>query len=93
MASSMILSVVTFAYGFAAVLYTVSWIFKKDLPGKIATGLTVAGVIGNTAGILLRWRESYVLGYGHVPLSNKYESLVFFCAYNCGYLSLCRKQI
>jgi cytochrome c-type biogenesis protein CcsB len=30
-----------------------------------------------TAGLLLRWRESYQLGYGHAPLSNLYESLVF----------------
>jgi cytochrome c-type biogenesis protein CcsB len=29
------------------------------------------------AGILLRWRESYQIGYGHAPLSNLYESLVF----------------
>jgi cytochrome c-type biogenesis protein CcsB len=31
-----------------------------------------------TAGILLRWVESYRLGFGHAPLSNMYESLVFF---------------
>ena len=29
------------------------------------------------AGIILRWRESYQIGYGHAPLSNLYESLVF----------------
>jgi cytochrome c-type biogenesis protein CcsB len=31
-----------------------------------------------TAGILWRWVESYRLGIGHAPLSNMYESLVFF---------------
>jgi len=36
------------------------------------------GTLGiQTAGILLRWVESYRLGYGHAPLSNLYESLVF----------------
>jgi cytochrome c-type biogenesis protein CcsB len=29
------------------------------------------------AGIILRWWESYQIGYGHAPLSNLYESLVF----------------
>jgi cytochrome c-type biogenesis protein CcsB len=29
-------------------------------------------------GIILRWVESYQLGIGHAPLSNLYESLVFF---------------
>jgi cytochrome c-type biogenesis protein CcsB len=30
-----------------------------------------------TVALLLRWWESYQLGYGHAPLSNLYESLVF----------------
>jgi cytochrome c-type biogenesis protein CcsB len=42
--------------------------------------VTWAAWLGNTAGILLRWYESYQIGegYGHAPLSNLYESLVFF---------------
>jgi cytochrome c-type biogenesis protein CcsB len=32
----------------------------------------------HTASIGLRWVESYQLGIGHAPLSNLYESLVFF---------------
>ena len=78
MNSSGILSVVTFVYGFAAFLYVASWIFKKPGPGKLATGVTIAGLMGNITGIALRWIESYKLGYGHAPLSNLYESLVFF---------------
>jgi cytochrome c-type biogenesis protein CcsB len=31
-----------------------------------------------TAGILLRWVESYQLGIGRAPLTNMYESVVFF---------------
>jgi cytochrome c-type biogenesis protein CcsB len=38
----------------------------------------MVGLIGNTAGILMRWVESYQLGIGHAPFSNLYESLVFF---------------
>ncbi len=78
MNNSTILSIVTFVYGFAALLYVISWIFNKELPGKIATWVTIAGATGNAGGIILRWVESYQQGMGHAPLSNKYESLVFF---------------
>ncbi|MBW1837005.1 MAG: c-type cytochrome biogenesis protein CcsB [Deltaproteobacteria bacterium] len=78
MSSSYLLSIVTFVYGLAALLYIVSWIFKKPLPGKIATWTTLAGVAGNTIGMIMRWVESYRMGIGHAPLSNMYESLVFF---------------
>ncbi|MDJ0782340.1 MAG: c-type cytochrome biogenesis protein CcsB [Desulfosarcinaceae bacterium] len=78
MTSSQLLSIITFVYAAAGFAYLAGWIFKKDLPGKIGTGLAVAAVVGNLGGILLRWRESYALGIGHAPLSNLYESLVFF---------------
>jgi cytochrome c-type biogenesis protein CcsB len=42
--------------------------------GAILAGVTL---LIQTAGIVLRWVESYQLGYGHAPLSNLYESLVF----------------
>lgn len=78
MTSSYLLSIITFIYGLSAFLYIFSWIFKKPFPGKLATWITIIGVGGNTAGILMRWVESYKLGIGHAPLSNMYESLVFF---------------
>lgn len=78
MSSSNILSIITFVYGLAGVLYIFAWIFKKPGCGKLATWVATIGVIGNTAGILLRWVESYRLGIGHAPFSNLYESLVFF---------------
>ncbi len=78
MSSSNLLSVVTFIYGLSAVLYITAWIFEKPFPGKVATWTAVLGVVGNVLGILLRWAETYKIGYGHAPLSNLYESLVFF---------------
>lgn len=32
----------------------------------------------HTTGLIFRWVESYQLGIGHAPLSNFYESLIFF---------------
>lgn len=80
MSSSSILSSVTFVYGLAAVLYIGGWVFKRDLLLKIGTGVAALGLFGNLAGILLRWVESYQMGIGRVPLTNLYESLVFFAA-------------
>lgn len=78
MTSSSLLSIVTFIYAAAAVLYISAWLFRKTALENTASLLWVAGVIGNVAGFLLRWSESLRLGYGHAPLSNLYESLVFF---------------
>ena len=78
MNSSFLLSITTFIYGLAAFLYIAFWVFKKPLPGRLATWTVFLAVIGNTIGIIMRWVESYRLGIGHAPLSNLYESLVFF---------------
>ena len=78
MNSSQILSVTTFLYGLAAFLYITAWVFNRTAVGRPATGVTLAAAVGNAAGILLRWVESYRLGIGHAPLANLYESLTFF---------------
>jgi len=76
--SSYLLSLTTFFYLGAAAIYLLYWIFRLEKVGILATVVTVAGFCLQSAGIGLRWHESYALGYGHAPLSNLYESLVFF---------------
>lgn len=78
--NSEILSIVTYIYGLAGVLYIFAWIFRAKIPAKVATFVSIVALTGNTVGIALRWIESYRLGseYGHAPFSNMYESLVFF---------------
>ena len=78
MNSSLTLSITTFVYGFSAFLYLVALVFRRQGPGVLATWVALLGLIGNTAGIGMRWVESYRMGIGHAPLSNLYESLVFF---------------
>jgi cytochrome c-type biogenesis protein CcsB len=87
--NTQIISIVTFVYGLAGALYLAAWVFRQELPGKLATWVTWAAWLGNTAAIVLRWYESYQVaeGYGHAPLSNLYESLVFF-AWSIGILYL-----
>ena len=93
MDSSIILSVVTFIYGLAAFLYLFALVFHSRTAGLLATATSWAGLLGNTTGIILRWVESYRLGIGHAPLSNLYESLVFFCLDHRPYLSGCRVEV
>ncbi len=78
MNSSLILSITTFVYGLAAFLYILAWVFKKPIAGRMATGVLLIGITGNSIGFGLRWYESYQLGIGRAPLSNLYESLVFY---------------
>jgi cytochrome c-type biogenesis protein CcsB len=77
MTSSFLLSLTTFAYLLCTVLYLSGTIFrfKPLLTAGAVTGL--ATLLMQTAGVGLRWVESYRMGYGHAPLSNMYESLVF----------------
>ncbi|HEX9020760.1 MAG TPA: c-type cytochrome biogenesis protein CcsB [Nitrospirota bacterium] len=60
------------------VLYISYLVFKKEGIGKVASIVTVGGFVVQTIALFLRWRESYQLSIGRVPLSNLYESLVFF---------------
>ena len=50
----------------------------RDIFGRLATLITGIGLAGHTFAMILRWMESYRFGIGHAPLSNLYESLIFF---------------
>jgi len=53
-------------------------VMGRDFFGRLATYVTLGGLTVQTFAIILRWVESYRLGIGHAPLSNLYESLIFF---------------
>ena len=78
MTSSQLLGVTTFIYLAATVLYVGAFLFRIEKISLAATITTIIGFLINTTGIGLRWLESYRLGIGYAPLSNMYESLVFF---------------
>ena len=87
MSSSHLLSISTFVFALAAFFYMAALIFKTPRLTLPARWTVVAAVVTTTAGILLRWVESYQMGIGHAPLSNLYESLVFF-AWTAGVIYL-----
>jgi len=65
-------------YFFSFLGYLIFTATQKRKAGIVSTFLLVAGFIIHSAGLVLRWQETHQTGYGYVPLSNMYESLVFF---------------
>lgn len=78
MESSFILGITTFVYMASTVFYVAYAVFRKDLIAKAGITTLVVAILANSAGIGIRWLETHQQGIGYVPLSNMYESLVFF---------------
>jgi len=80
MNSSLFFNLTTFAYFASMVLY-IAYVATRSKPvAQIARVTAAAGFLTNTIAIGLRWYESYqLLGVdGRAPLTNLYESVVFF---------------
>jgi len=78
MDSAQLFTFATIAYLVAMVLYISYLAFRIEGVGKAASFITYAGLGLQTVALGMRWVESYQKGIGRVPLSNLYESLVFF---------------
>jgi ABC-type transport system involved in cytochrome c biogenesis permease subunit len=78
MSDTLILSYITFVYFFSFLGYLMMMIMGKEVIGRAASWIALIGLLGHSAGMIYRWVESYRLGIGHAPLSNLYESLIFF---------------
>src|SRR3989339_1723189 len=78
MTNSLLFGISIFVYFFAMVLYVSYLAFRSETLGKICTLTLLTGVLIETAAIGMRWYESYQMGIGRAPLTNLYESLVFF---------------
>jgi cytochrome c-type biogenesis protein CcsB len=51
---------------------------QNKMLGTFTTSLLTIGMILHSGGLVSRWMETHQTGYGYVPLSNMYESLIFF---------------
>ena len=76
--NTVILSWVTFIYFGSATFYIFKMVTGKEFWGSLASIIAFIGLIAQTVGLIMRWVESYKMGIGHAPLSNLYESLIFF---------------
>jgi cytochrome c-type biogenesis protein CcsB len=78
MDSSQLFGITTLLYLLASVAYIAFFVFRSRPAAQAGLGLAMLGILAQTAGLGLRWHESYQLGIGHAPLTNMYESLLFF---------------
>ncbi len=77
----------TLLFGVASVNYVAALYGKKDTLARIGTWICIAAAVVSTTAIGVRWAESYKMGIGRIPVTNLYESLVFFAwAVNLFYL-------
>jgi cytochrome c-type biogenesis protein CcsB len=68
----------TLVYIISFLFYLIYTVTKRPLVGRAAFLTIIIGFFIHLAGLLIRWWESYLMGYGYIPLANMYESLVFF---------------
>ena len=78
MTSSLLFNITTFAYLASMVILFAFMASKNKSLGLLGSLTAYAGLAVQTIAIGLRWKESYDMGVGHAPLSNLYESVVFF---------------
>ena len=78
MTSSLLFNVTTFAYLVSMLCFFVHLASRNGHAGAAGSYTALGGLLVQTVAILLRWKESYDMGMGHAPLSNLYESVVFF---------------
>jgi cytochrome c-type biogenesis protein CcsB len=76
--STQLFNYTTIGYFVSMVLFIVYIATRNKNLGLVATLVAWIGFALNTAAIAQRWMESKAMGYGHAPLSNLYESVVFF---------------
>ncbi|MBN1356959.1 c-type cytochrome biogenesis protein CcsB [bacterium] len=65
-------------YMAASLVFLYRFSDNKHKPGKVPMGLTWSGFCVQTVAFIWRWIASYRHGFGHAPLSNRYESVIFF---------------
>lgn len=65
-------------YVFSFLGYLLFAISRQKTTGSLSTIVLSTGLVLHSAGLVIRWIETHRTGYGYVPLSNMYESLIFF---------------
>ena len=70
--------VTTLLFGAASVNYVAALYGKRETLARIGTWICIVAAVVSTAALGVRWAESYRMGIGRIPVTNLYESLVFF---------------
>jgi len=64
----------------ATAAYLLALVIRSEFTGKVATALTWSATTMGLVGLMVRWRESYMISpdVGHIPVSNLYEVFILF---------------
>lgn len=64
----------------ATFTYFLALVLRSEFTGKVAGALTWSAAAMGLVGLLVRWRESYLISpdVGHIPVSNLYEVFILF---------------
>jgi cytochrome c-type biogenesis protein CcsB len=67
-------------YVMATVTYIFALAIGSDFSGRVASAMTWSATVMGSVGLMVRWRESYLMGadIGHIPVSNLYEVFILF---------------
>ena len=79
MTSSLLFNITTLLYLASMLAFFAALANRtRSFFGTAGSYIAFGGLLLQTIAIGLRWKESYILGVGHAPLANLYESVVFF---------------
>ena len=78
MSSSNLFNITMILYMVSTCIFFAFLASRNKAVGLAGTYAALFGFLVQTAAIGLRWKESYEQGHGHAPLSNLFESVVFF---------------
>jgi cytochrome c-type biogenesis protein CcsB len=78
MSSSMLFNITMVSYMVSTCIFFAFLASRSKVVGIAGTYTALFGFLVQTAAIGMRWKESYEQGHGHAPLSNLFESVVFF---------------
>ncbi len=76
--SAILFNISMAAYFICFLGYLIFTASRNKMLGTLSTILLIVGLIIHSGGLVLRWLETHQTGYGYIPLSNMYESLIFF---------------
>jgi cytochrome c-type biogenesis protein CcsB len=64
----------------ATVVYFAGLVFRSEFTEKVASALTWSATTMGLIGLMVRWKESYLISpdVGHIPVSNLYEVFILF---------------
>ena len=67
-------------YVMATVAYFIGLFARSPFIEKVGSAMTWVGTTMGIVGLMVRWRESYLISHdvGHVPVSNLYEVFILF---------------